>query len=166
MLKILQAYNKPDRHEVPCEDVALTSQDFTFKNPFNQGQGEATYDAYVPFGKNVPEGTVIPGQTKCNGAFLRANPDGSGLEVYAWGLRSDFGYRFNDQGQLISSQNSGNPIPPRQVFDDWETIWAVNPGEWYGWPDYYSGLPITDERFKSPNQPGVDKSQETDFVLT
>ncbi len=90
---------------------------------------------------------MIQGQLPCNGAFLRANPDGSDLELYVWGLRSDFGYRFSG-GQLFASQNSANPIPPRPIHDDWETIWEVRRGAWYGWPDYYSGLPITHPRFR------------------
>ncbi|MDP9478940.1 MAG: hypothetical protein M3R38_25225 [Actinomycetota bacterium] len=168
MLKVLEAYNKPNKSEVPCEDVTLTGEDFPTPNKLSGGKGdEKLTGAYVPFGVQTEPGQVIQGQTKCNGAFLRANPDGSGLEVYAWGLRSDFGYRFAEDGRLISSQNSGNPIPPREIFDDYETIYEVREGAWYGWPDYYSGIPITDERFLNPEDPDYKKKTEPNrFVLT
>jgi hypothetical protein len=167
MLKVLQSYNKPDKHEIPCEDVTLTGQNFTHENPFTPDPNDkATYDVYVPFGTDVPPGTVIKGQIPCNGAFFKANPDGTGLELVAWGLRSNFGYRFSKDGRLITTMNSGNPIPPREIFDDWETIWEVVPGAWYGWPDYWSGLPVTNPRFQRPEQPDVEKSQQLNFVLT
>ncbi len=65
----------------------------------------------MPFGTNVPQGTTTEGQVPCNGAFLSANPDGTDLQLFAWGLRSDFGYRFDADGTLIASQNSGKPPP-------------------------------------------------------
>jgi glucose/arabinose dehydrogenase len=167
MLKVLTAYNKPDKSEVACEDVTLTGQDFVWENPFTPDPDDrATYDAYVEFGRNVPPGTTIQGKIPCNGAFFRANPDGTDLELIAWGLRSNFGYRFSEDGRLITTMNSGNPLPPREIFDDWETIWEVKEGEWYGWPDYYSGLPVTDQRFRRPTGADAQQVQPLDFVLT
>jgi glucose/arabinose dehydrogenase len=83
------------------------------------------------------------------------------------GLRSDFGYRFDRRGNLISTQNSGNPIPPRDIFDDWETIWKIEEGKWYGWPDYWSGLPVTDDRFRAPSGSDIQRAPDPHkFVLT
>lgn len=81
------------------------------------------------------------------------------IERLAWGLRSSFGYRFSPDGRLITTMNSANPMPPRGLYFDYEPVYEVVKGEWYGWPDYYSGIPITDERF------GV-KKEERKFVLT
>jgi glucose/arabinose dehydrogenase len=168
MLKVLKAYNKPNQHEIPCQDVTLTGENFESENPFTPAPDDkATYDAFVPFGEDVPPGTVIKGQIPCNGAFFRANRDATNLELFAWGLRSDFGYRFAPDGRLISTQNSGNPIPPREIYDDWETIWEVRRGVWYGWPDYWSGIPVTDKRFQAPSGEKLEKApQPLSFLFT
>ncbi len=34
MLEVLVEYNKPDKHEVPCQDVTLTGKNFAFRNVF------------------------------------------------------------------------------------------------------------------------------------
>ena len=168
MMVILDAYGKQDKHEIPCQDVTLTGKNFPVPNLFTPNPtDEAMTGVYVPFGTTTQFGQVISGAVPCNGAFFRANPDGTGLELFAWGLRSDFGYRFDEQGRLIASQNSGNLIAPRPVYDDWETIWVVEEGKWYGWPDYFSGLPITDERFALPEDADFKGLPELhNFVLT
>jgi glucose/arabinose dehydrogenase len=166
-LKVIDAYDKPEAHEIPCEDVSLTGKNFEV--PVNQdlslpdfdlaGRSSILTGAYVPLGTTTTSGLTIPGETPCNGAFLRAESDGSDLNVVAWGLRSDFGYRFNNEGQLIATQNSANPMKPRGLHDDWESIYLIEEGAWYGWPDFYSGVPITDPRFAVPDA-------ERSFVLT
>lgn len=50
-------------------------------------------------------------------------------------------------------------MPPRGLYFDYEPVYEVVQDEWYGWPDYYSGIPITDARF------GV-KESDRKFVLT
>lgn len=160
MLVVLTSYNKPDKREIPCEDVALTGENFVLEDPFTDDPFDSKLTGvYVPYGEETSEGQVIKGQVPCNGAFLRANPDGSGMEVFAWGLRSDFGYNFSPDGRLISSQNSGNPIAPREIYNDWEQIYEVQQGKWYGWPDYYSGLAVVNPRFFQPAEP-VDTQYE------
>jgi glucose/arabinose dehydrogenase len=159
---VLRSYNRADEHEVPCEDVTLTGQNFP--TPVEDPQTASVSDkkltgVYVPLGMATKAGQVIKGQLKCNGAFMRANPDGSALEMVAWGLRSVFGYNFTPDGRLIAVQNGGNPLAPREITFDWDTLWEVKPGQWYGWPDYFSGLPVTDPRFAPPYKPHK-------FVLT
>ena len=152
---VINAFNKPEAHEVPCEDVELTGQNFPVpvEDPNTPGVSDQKLTGvYVPLGTETTEGQVIEGEVPCNGAFFRANPDGTGLELFAWGLRSDFGYRFSPAGRLVATQNSGNPIPPREIWLDWEPIYEVQEGAWYGWPDFYSSIPITDDRFKAKSE--------------
>ncbi len=161
-LEVINALNKPGAKEVPCEDVTLTGKNFAVpvEDPSTPSVGDTELTGvYVTLGTETTAGQTIKGEVPCNGAFLRADPDGSNLEVYAWGLRSDYGYRFSSDGRLIATQNSGNPIPPRPLYNDWEQIYEVQEGAWYGWPDFYSGLPITDPRFEL-------KGAERGFVLS
>lgn len=149
-MKVINIFNKPDAHEVPGEDVTLTGENFAVpvERPETPGVADKVWTGvYVPLGTKTQKGQVIKGQKICNGAFFRVDPDGSNIERIAWGFRSNFGYRFAPDGRLITTQNSGNPIPPREIHDDTEPIYEVIEGEWYGWPDYYSSEPITTPKF-------------------
>jgi glucose/arabinose dehydrogenase len=161
-MKVINVFNKKKAHEIPGEDVQLTGKNFPVpvEDPKTPGVDDKKMTgAYVPLGVKTDPGYTVKGQTICNGAFFRCNPDGTGIERIAWGFRSSLGYRFSPDGRLICTQNSANPMPPRGLWYDWESIYEVVPGEWYGWPDYYSGVPITNERF------AVHKGKG-EFVLT
>jgi glucose/arabinose dehydrogenase len=167
MLDALSFYNKPLAHDVPCEAVTLAGQNFPLENALTPEPGDmAVTGAYVPFGVTSLPGTVIPGQIPCNGAFFRANPDGTDLQLIAWGLRASFGYRFSASGRLIATLSGAEPVPPREVYDDWDTIYEIAPGMWYGWPDYLSGVPAFHPRFQQPGEGEPRTSPPLEFVLT
>lgn len=68
---------------------------------------------------------------------LIANPDGSDLRVYAWGIRNPVGIAVNPlNGELWASVNErdglGDNLPPDYVI-------RVQEGGFYGWPWYYIG---------------------------
>jgi glucose/arabinose dehydrogenase len=161
-IKVIRLFNKPQTHEVPGEDVTLTGINFPAPTEGKGKPGEqptTPTGVYVPLGTQTQEGQVIPGELICNGAFFRSDPDGLNTERIAWGLRSSFGYRYAPDGRLIMTQNSANPMKPRGIRFDYETVYEVVEGEWYGWPDFYSSIPITDQRFKVLGGPQA-------FVLT
>lgn len=160
-VKVMDIFNKPDVHEIPGEDVTLTGQNFWVPTEKVKlvGADSVETGVYVPLGHKTEPGQVIKGEQICNGAFFSCNPDGSNLERIAWGLRSSFGYRFSLDGRLITTMNSANPMPPRGLYFDYEPVYEVVQEEWYGWPDYYSGIPITDERFGA-------KKEDRKFALT
>jgi len=69
--------------------------------------------------------------------ILEANPDGSDLHVYAWGIRNPVGLAINPQtSELWASVNErdrlGDNLPP-------DYITHVQAGGFYGWPWYYTG---------------------------
>jgi len=69
--------------------------------------------------------------------ILEANPDGTGLRVYAWGIRNAVGIAIHPQtGVLWASVNErdelGDNLPPDYVTH-------VEEGGFYGWPWYYIG---------------------------
>ena len=87
--------------------------------------------------------------------------------MIAWGLRDPCHYEFSPAGRLITTNNGAEHFPNRPVFDDWDTFYEIKEGAWYGWPDYYSGLPVVHDRFRKPNDPTYKKGAfEHDFVLT
>jgi len=69
--------------------------------------------------------------------ILVAKPDGSGLEVYAWGIRNPVGIAVHPQtGELWASVNERDDLGDNLVPD---YITHVEPGGFYGWPWFYMG---------------------------
>ena len=166
IMKVASFFNRPGVREVCCEDVTLTGEDYWVDNGFTKEKGDQELTGvFVPYGEKTEMGQTIPGEFWCNSALYRANADGSEPERLAWGIRNAFHQEFGPDGRLYFSNNSGNPIPGRPVYDDWETIYVLEEGAWYGWPDYYSGVPITDKRFKKPEDPQFkDKKMPMDVI--
>jgi glucose/arabinose dehydrogenase len=169
MMEVLAFYNKPNKHEIPCEDVTLTGQDLPVPNLFTPEEGDSKETGiYVEFGEQTEEGQTIPGEFICNGAFYRGEPDGTNLERLSWGYRDPYHYEYSPDGRLIATDNGGEAFGTRPVYDDFDRIWVVeDDGRWMGWPEYFSGLPITDERFRLPQDPNFQGEPfDHDFALT
>ena len=168
-LEVIEAFDKHDAHEAPCEDVEVTGLDLFVPNKLTKDDENDSLRAevYVPYGVDTEMGQTIEGEPWCHGALYRADADGANPEVVAWGLRSNYGYGFAEDGALYVTQNSGNIMPPRPIYDDWEAVYRIEEGAWYGWPDFYSSVPITDARFRRPNDPDFKgKPAEHAFSLT
>ncbi|MEX2535253.1 MAG: hypothetical protein WD273_06580 [Trueperaceae bacterium] len=141
----------PGFHDVPCEDVVLSGRNYISGNPLTGEDDEVATGPYLPFGTSSSPGQVVPGELPCGGAILRVRPDGSDLEMVAWGLRNPFGLAWDLAGELLVSENSFDERGSRPVFGTGDLLWKITPGTWYGWPDYWSGMPLTDEEwFSSP----------------
>ncbi len=141
----------PKIHEIPCKDITLTGQNFTTDNPL--GSGQVTTGAYHAFGQSSYPGEVIKGNPKCGGSIARFNPDGSDLELYAWGMRNPFGLAIDSAGQLWTNFHGADVRGSRPVFNDRDYLVKVEKDAWYGWPDYFVGKPVTDPSFNSPDGP-------------
>lgn len=145
----------PEFHDVPCEDVVLAGKNHRTPNPLTEDpDDEAVTGAYVPFGTRTEPGQVVPGAVPCAGAVLRVRTDGTGLEVVAWGLRNPFGLAFSPEGRLYVTENQYDVRGSRAVFGTGDLLWRVEPGTWYGWPDYHAGRPLTDgDWYDAPGEP-------------
>jgi glucose/arabinose dehydrogenase len=109
--------------------------------------------AFQPFGKTPPDDGAIRGQVKANGTILRMDPDGSNLEVYAWGLRNPFGLAWGPGERLYASDNGYDERGSRPIAHAPDYLWVIKPGAWYGFPDYAGGVPVTDSRFHPEHGP-------------
>jgi glucose/arabinose dehydrogenase len=81
-------------------------------------------------------------------AIVRTNPDGSGEEIYATGLRNAVGITFRPGTDELWATNNGrdwlgDDQPP-------ETVYVVNEGEDFGWPRCHAGR-IVDPEFGGPD---------------
>jgi glucose/arabinose dehydrogenase len=69
--------------------------------------------------------------------ILELNPDGTGLRVYAWGIRNPVGIAFHPRsGELWTSVNERDRLGDDLVPD---YITHVKEGGFYGWPWFYIG---------------------------
>lgn len=77
------------------------------------------------------------------GGVIRMNPDGTGREVFATGIRNSVGMDFDDQGRLWFTDNQvdnmGDDIPPGEINR------ADRPGLNFGFPWYGGGHVRTHE---------------------
>lgn len=143
----------PADHEVPCQDVTLTGQNFESENPLTEADDTVTTGAYKPFGTASSPGEVIKGNPKCGGSIARFNPDGSNYEVVAWGLRNPYGLKFDQNNQLWATYHGTDVRGSRTIFNDPDYLVRVEQGAWYGWPEYFDGEPVTSERFNALEHP-------------
>ena len=142
----------PDVCEVPAKDVVLTGEVFECDDPRKPGTIART-SAYQPFGKTVPAGTIVRGQTKANSAILRLDPSGGGLDVYAWGFRNPYGLLWTPDGKLYCADAGSDERGSRHIANDPEKLWVIEQNGFYGWPDHVTGKPVTDAAFKPAKSP-------------
>jgi glucose/arabinose dehydrogenase len=141
-------------HDVPCEEITLTENaTFASKNVTGTDLPEGKTSAYAAYGTDLGAGTTIPGSTKCNGAILEANPDGTDLMVYAWGFRNPYGLEIGPDGALYASMHGFDARGSRPIENAWDCFYKVQQGAWYGWPDFACDVAVTNPRFKPKDQP-------------
>jgi glucose/arabinose dehydrogenase len=163
----------PDVHDIPAEDIKLKKESFLTPQPnnvlsrqgklltlgsnvnyavtsiFNRNKNKSLLvrtRAFQPFGESKRN---IKGEVKASGTILRMNADGSDLEVYAWGLRNPYGVQWAPDGKLYVTDNAYDERGSRPIANAKDNIFQIKHGGWYGFPDYSSGIPVTDPQFKS-----------------
>lgn len=131
-----------DFHDVPAKDIRLTGINFRSRNPFNPLETIET-GAFLPYGASSSEGQVIKGQVKSTSVIYRCNPDGSDLEVYAWGIRNPHALALSPDGKVytVSQGMDDRGVRP---FHSPDSLYEIKQDAWYGFPDYYSGIPVTE----------------------
>jgi glucose/arabinose dehydrogenase len=131
-----------DGHDTPAHDVVLTGKNYKSKDPFNPLRTVET-GAFLPLGTPSAPGQIIKGELKANGVIYECNPDGTDLQVYAWGLRNPYGLTVDIEGRLLVLDQGADVRGSRPASGP-EALYEVKPNAWYGWPDYLAGKPITE----------------------
>jgi glucose/arabinose dehydrogenase len=134
----------PEVCDVPAKDITLVGRNYESQNVLGDIRETVRTGAYVPFGTPTHAGQVIKGQVKCNGSILRCDLDGNNLEVVAWGLRNPYCVGFTRDGRLFATEHGMDERGRRYVVDDPDDFYEIQEGEWYGWPDFASGIRLDD----------------------
>lgn len=140
-----------DSHDIPPYDITLTGRNFSSRNPFNPFQTIET-GPFLPIGQKASADQVIPGQLKSNSVIYRCNPDGSELEVFAWGLRNPFALELSEDGRIFCISQGGDRRGSRPIESP-DAIYEIKEGAWYGFPDYFCGISADDASLQDVEDP-------------
>jgi glucose/arabinose dehydrogenase len=114
---------------------------------------------YVTVGSSAD---LVTGDPDDRAAINCYNPDGTGHEVFATGLRNAVGLRFYPgTGQLWATVEERNELGDGLVADYFT---SVKQGGFYGWPYAYSGK-NPDPRIKDQRMDLVEKAITPDILL-
>lgn len=129
------------------------------RNLFARADGKKIY---VTVGSGSNAGEHGMGNEKLRANVLEMNPDGSGLRVYAAGIRNPNGLAYEPKtGQLWTVSNERDFFGDNLVPD---FLTRVRDGDFYGWPWAYWGH-HTDERVTPPRPDLVAKAKTPDYAL-
>jgi glucose/arabinose dehydrogenase len=142
----------PTEHDIPGADIVLTGQNYEMPDVLGNPAKTVKTGAFVPFGTETTPGQVIKGNVRCNGSVLRCNPDGTELELVAWGLRNPYGIAFHPDGRLFATEHGIDERNNRHIIGDLEDFYEITEGAWYGWPDFASGIRLDDPYWGEPGR--------------
>jgi glucose/arabinose dehydrogenase len=137
----------PHDHDIPGYDIVLNGVNVETENPLEGGADRVSTGAFAAFGTRTEAGTRISGSVPCTAAILRCDPDGSNLELVAWGARNAYGLGFLPDGRLLAVDQGADDRGSRPAGEVPDLLVEIKPGAWYGWPDFIGDVPITDPRF-------------------
>jgi glucose/arabinose dehydrogenase len=142
----------PHPCDLPGCDVTLAGEVFDTENPFEPGRRLATA-AFAPFGDSLAPNARLPAKLPCTAAVLRCRPDGSELGLVAWGLRNAYGLGFLPDGRLLATDQGADDRGSRPIGHAPDSLYVVEAGGWYGWPDFVCGRPVTEAAFRPQRGP-------------
>lgn len=142
----------PEWADVPGADVELEGVNYVTSHPTARGTARAVTGAFKPFGRRSEEGEVVRGQSLCGGAVYRVVTDGE-PERLAWGFRNPVGIGLGPDGRLWATEGGMEERGSRPIAGAPDSLWEVQVGGFYGWPDFAAGLPVTEGRFRLPGHP-------------
>ncbi len=138
----------PHAHDIPGYTIELSGVNLETSDPLSSEPGaRAVTGAFAPFKRTNESGRRIEGRVPCTAAVMRCDPDGSSLELVAWGLRNAYGLGFLPDGRLLAVDQGADDRGTRPVGNVPDMLFEVIQGAWYGWPDFMGDQPITSPKY-------------------
>jgi hypothetical protein len=141
----------PEFHDIPARDITLMGEAYKTRDVIstNGPKKEKWTRAFSPYGAADIQPSA-KGQLKANGAIYRVRPDGSDLQLVAWGFRNPFSIATGPDGQLYATDNGYDERGSRPIWGAPDLLWRIQPNTWYGWPDFSGDDPVYNGRFTKP----------------
>lgn len=140
----------------PGDYIILNGQNFESQNIFSIKEERILTGGFSPYGIANQPYEVRKEVMKASGSILRANEDGTKLELVAWGFRFPTCVRFDQSNRLFVANQGFDIRGSRPIANAPDEFHVVVPGVWYGWPDYAGGEPVTYSKFKPEEGPQPD----------
>jgi sugar lactone lactonase YvrE len=146
----------PLAHDVPGQDITLTGNNCWSRDPIAPYPYLVETGGFKPFKTPAKKGEQIKGELFCSSGVWRSKPDGTDVELLAWGVRNPFGMAMNSEGELYVADNDFEEKSARAIAEDPDRIWhikiakqpygSIKTPDWYGFPDICGdGLPVNHE---------------------
>lgn len=110
--------------------------------------GEKKTGAFIPYGNSSEDGQKIKAQEMANSCVLEINIDNDKVSLYASGIRNIKGWDLDSEGSLVGIVGGMENTGERPINRDFDYLYKIDKGKWYGWPDFSGGDPISSPRFK------------------
>jgi len=123
-----------------------SSMDITL-NGINYGENKT--GGFMPYGNSSENGQKIRAENLANSCVVEINLENNKPSLYASGIRNIKGWDLDNEGKLIGIIGGMENIGERPVNRDFDYLYKIDKGKWYGWPDFSGGDPISSPRFKS-----------------
>lgn len=111
--------------------------------------------AFVDFGKKTSYGESTTKGFPSNGSIITYDILTKKTALYAWGIRNVQGMDMYSTGEIFAIVGGMEDRGLRPITGDVDYIYNIKEGNWYGWPDYSGGDPITSPKF---TEEGKDKN--------
>lgn len=144
-------------HDVPGLDITLRGCNFGTVDPTDGSPSQT--GAFAPFGEVSVAGEHIKAGPIPTASIMKCRPDGSDLELVAWGVRNAYGLGFLLDGRLLAVDQGADDRGSRPIGDVPDFLYEILEGRWYGWPDFMGAIPVTDPRFDPI------RGDQPDFIL-
>lgn len=102
----------------------------------------------MPYGNTSENGQKIRAENLANACVIEINLENNKPSLYASGIRNIKGWDLDSEGKLLGIVGGMENIGERPVNRDFDYIYKIDKGKWYGWPDFSGGDPISSPRFK------------------
>ncbi len=110
--------------------------------------GKDKTGGFMPYGNSSENGQKIRAESLPNSCVIEINLENNKMSLYASGIRNIKGWDLDNEGKLIGIVGGMENLGERAVNRDFDYLYKIDKGKWYGWPDFSGGDPISSPRFK------------------
>ncbi|WP_298838283.1 hypothetical protein, partial [Clostridium sp.] len=129
--------NYPQNHDITPKSITIKGINFA---------GVKT-GAFVPYLTRNVKGQIITQHVIGNSSIIVYNLKTGAQGKFAWGIRNMTGIDFNSEGKVLVIVGGMEARGLRAVKGDSDYIYKIKKNEWYGFPDYSGGDPISSPKF-------------------